>query len=92
MIRSFRYKGLEDLFRTGSKAGIRPDLAAKLLRAIDRLDASVSPRDMNLPAFRLHALSGDMAGRWSIWVTGNWRLTFAFEEKDAVAVDLVDYH
>jgi proteic killer suppression protein len=49
MIRSFRHKGLESFFITGSKKGILPDHADKIARILDRLDASISPVDMNLP-------------------------------------------
>ena len=44
------------------------------------------------PAWRLHPLSGDLAGHWSIRVTGNLRLVFRFDGGEAVDVDLVDYH
>lgn len=47
---------------------------------------------MNVPGWNLHVLSGDMKGHWSVWVNGNWRLTFAFEEEDAILVDYQDYH
>lgn len=47
---------------------------------------------MNAPGWRLHQLKGELAGRWSIHVSGNWRLTFAFEGEDAVLVDYLDYH
>jgi len=48
---------------------------------------------MNAPNWRLHALKGTTLKRhWSIWVNGNWRLTFAFEGSDAILVDYQDYH
>jgi len=56
------------------------------------LDNATDPEDMNAPSWRLHALSGDLAGHWSIWVNGNWRLTFCFVGKDAELVDYQDYH
>jgi len=79
-------------FETGSKKGIIPDHAEKLARLLDRLDASVSPGDMNLPAYKLYKMIGKEEGTWSVWVNGNWRITFRFEEKDAVFVDYQDYH
>jgi proteic killer suppression protein len=58
-----------------------------------RLDEASAPSDMNLPGWRLHPLSGrDLRGRWSVWVNGNWRLTFAFDGVDAVLVDYLHYH
>jgi proteic killer suppression protein len=92
VILSFRHKGLEAFFQTGSKKGIQPAHAARLSRQLAKMDTSASPQDMNVPGWRLHALAGDLAGHWSVWVNGNWRLTFAFEGEDAVAVDYQDYH
>ena len=92
MIRSFRHKGLEELFETGTKRGVNPQHAARLVRMLDRLDVSTSPQDMNLPGWRLHTLSGDRAGKWAVSVSGNWRLVFEFEGADAVHVDYEDYH
>jgi toxin HigB-1 len=56
------------------------------------LNDAASPREMNMPGWRLHPLSGDLAGHWSVTVNGNWRMTFVFEGEDAVLVDYRDYH
>ena len=72
--------------------GILPDHAQKIERILDRLDASISPTDMNLPGYRLHELKGQDAGRWSVTVSANWRITFEFEGHDAFVVDYQDYH
>jgi proteic killer suppression protein len=92
MIRSFRHKGLEQFFTTDSRRGIQPDHADKISRILDRLDASISPADMDLPGYRLHELKGKETGTWSVMVNGNWRITFQFEEQDAIVVDYRDYH
>jgi proteic killer suppression protein len=92
MIRSFRHKGLERFFVAGSKKGILPEHAEKIARILDRLDASISPIDMNLPGYRLHELKGKDVGTWSVTVNANWRITFKFEGQDAVVVDYRDYH
>jgi len=92
MIRSFRHKGLEQFFFTGSKKGIQPEQADKIARILDRLDASISPIDMNLPGYNLHELKGNEAGTWAVSVNGNWRITFQFHGQDAVIVDYRDYH
>ena len=47
---------------------------------------------MDIPGFRLHAFKGEMSGRWSITVNGNWRLTFEFEDGNAYILDYEDYH
>jgi proteic killer suppression protein len=92
MIRSFKHKGLEQLFLTGSRQGINPPHAPKLARILDRLDASTAPADMDLPGYRLHELSGRDKGVWSVTVNGNWRVTFRFDGNDATVVDYLDYH
>ncbi|MCK5093716.1 MAG: type II toxin-antitoxin system RelE/ParE family toxin, partial [Spirochaetes bacterium] len=50
------------------------------------------PSDMNLQGYKLHQLSGSEKGTWSVWVSGNWRVTFQFEAEDAIMVDYRDYH
>lgn len=92
MIISFRHRGLEVFFTTGSKAGIQPAHAAKLGAVLRRLNAAAQPQDMNLPGWKLHPLKGDLRDHWSVWVSGNWRLTFRFVGVDAELVDYQDYH
>ena len=92
MIKSFRHSGLQRFFETGSKAGIQPHHIAKLNRQLAALDASAKPKELDIPGWKLHELGGDLKGHWSIWVNGNWRLTFRFEGEDVVLVDYKDYH
>lgn len=92
MIKSFRHRGLERFFTTGSKAGIQPVHAKKLAVQLGFLDVAVDPGYMNIPGWDLHPLKGDLAGHWSVKVNGNWRLTFTFIGKDAEIVDYQDYH
>ena len=92
MIRTFRHKGLEAFFATGKKSGIQPHHAEKLRRLLAVLNAAARPEAMNLPGFKWHSLSGDLAGHWAVTVNGNWRLTYTFEGVDAILVDYQDYH
>lgn len=92
MIKSFRHKGLQAFFETGSKAGIQPHHAAKLRRQLLRLDIAKEASYMGLPGWELHPLTGALAGQYAVTVNGNWRLTFAFDGSDAVLVDYQDYH
>jgi proteic killer suppression protein len=92
VIKDFKHKGLEKFFLTGSKAGIQAAHAAKIRLILGRLHASTSPRDMNLPGLYLHELKGDRKGIWSVRVSGNWRITFRFDESDATNVNYEDYH
>lgn len=91
VIRSFRHKGLRELFETGRTRRIRADQQAKLLRLMDILDGAAVPADMNLPGAYFHKLRGNPE-RYSVRVTGNWRLTYGWHESDAVDVDFEDYH
>jgi len=92
MIKHFLHKGLRDFFEKGSKAGIQPHHASKLARQLRQLDAAIAPADMNVPGWKFHPLHDDLEGHFSVWVNGNWRLTFRFEGPDAVLVDYQDYH
>ena len=92
MIKSFRHKGLQAFFDRGSKAGIQPHHADKLNRQLAALNQASAAEQMDVPGWRLHSLSGSLSSHWSIWIIGNWRLTFSFEGEDAVLVDYQDYH
>ncbi|MDE2235862.1 MAG: type II toxin-antitoxin system RelE/ParE family toxin [Gammaproteobacteria bacterium] len=92
MIKNFRHKGLERFFQTDSKRGIQPQHADKLRLQLTALEHAVSPKDLDAPVWRLHSLTGDLRGFFSITVNGNWRLVFRFEGMDAADVDYVDYH
>ncbi|QAY60038.1 Killer protein [Microbacterium protaetiae] len=92
MIASFRHKGFEALYRDGTKKGVQPAHAPKLTRILGVLDVAQSPADVAIPSFRAHELKGDLAGHWSIWVKGNWRVMFRFIGQDVELVDYHDYH
>jgi len=93
MIASFKHKGLKNLFLKGSAKGVQPKHVTKLRLMLATLNQASKPSDMNAPAWRLHPLSGDRDGEWSVAVDENYRLTFAFnDEGDAVVVDYGDYH
>jgi proteic killer suppression protein len=92
MIKSFRHKGLEDLYQHGSVKGVLPAHKAKLVRILGVLDLARSTADLTIPGFRTHELKGERLQTWSIWVNGNWRVTFRFIEQDVELVDYLDYH
>jgi proteic killer suppression protein len=92
MIQSFRHKGLRRFYETGSLAGIQPHHAKRLRMQLAALDTAQVLEDMNIPGFRLHALKGEEKCRWSIWINGNWRLTFEFRDGHAYVLDYEDYH
>ena len=92
MIKSFAHKGLEDLFYKGSTKGVQTQHADKLRRLLDRLDVASVVQDMEYPGSGLHQLKGDLKHHWSVKVSGNWRVTFRFEDGDAYIVNYQDYH
>ena len=92
VIIGFRHKGLETLYRIGSTRGVQVAHAAKLGRILAALDAATSPTELNQPGYKLHRLQGALKGHWSIWVNGNWRVTFRFVGADVELVDYQDYH
>jgi len=92
MIKSFRHKGIERFFKTGTKAGIQAQHAGRLRIMLTRLDVAARPEDMDAPGWGLHGLKHDLAEHWAVSVSGNWRMTFTFEGTDAVLVDYQDYH
>ena len=71
---------------------ITADQLDRVTLALADLDAAGKPSELDLPGYRLHPLRGDRRGSWSISITGNWRITFRFEDGDVYDVDLVDYH
>ena len=92
MIKNFRHKGLKRLYEQGSRRGLPAAYADKLSRLLARLEAATEPEHMNLPGWRLHPLEGDLKGFWSVTVSGNWRVIWRFEGRDAADVDFLDYH
>jgi proteic killer suppression protein len=92
VIESFAHRGLKRLYEQGNRSGIRPDMVAKVERILQRLGEISAPEQMGLPGYRLHALSGDLKGFWSVTVNANWRIIFRFEDGRATNVDLIDYH
>ncbi|MFZ5912679.1 MAG: type II toxin-antitoxin system RelE/ParE family toxin [Pseudomonadota bacterium] len=92
MIRSFEHKGLRRFWETGSTSEIQKSQAVRLRLILQRLNSAREIRDINFHDARLHPLKGDMKGLWSVTVSGNWRITFGFEDGDAYIVNYLDYH
>jgi toxin HigB-1 len=92
VIRTFRHKGLLRFYESGSLGGIQSKHAKRLRMLLVALETSQTIRDMDVPGFRLHPLKGESKGRWSVWVSGNWRVTFEFSEGHVYLFDYEDYH
>ena len=91
MIKSYKHKGLKELFETGKSRRVKYEFHDRCIRRMDVLKDSTVPEDMNIPGFRFHGLNGNPK-RYSVWVSGNYRLTFGWEGADAIKLDLEDYH
>jgi proteic killer suppression protein len=92
VIRNFRHRGLARLYAQDDRRGVPPARVEKIRRILARLDEAHAPRDMALPGYRLHPLSGARKGEWAVDVSGNWRIVFRFEGTHACDVNYEDYH
>ena len=92
MIVSFKHRGLKALYDGRTARRVAPGHVEKLRDILAVLDRSRRPKDVNIPGFRLHPLKGELRGHYAVTVSGNWRVTFRFEEGDVVDVDYLDYH
>ena len=91
MIKSFKHRGLKELSRTGRTARVAPKLKARCLIRLDALSAATRPEDMSVPGFDFHPLRGKPK-RFSVHVSGNWCITFEWQDGSPARVDLEDYH
>jgi proteic killer suppression protein len=92
VIRSFKSKGLAELWSTGRSGKVDAKLQPRILARLDRLESAVIPEEMNLPGFDFHPLKGFKPTRYTIHVNGPWCITFEFDGADACRVDLEQYH
>ena len=92
MIRTFKNRALKKLYEKGDPSKIKADHIERVEDILFRLDNAQQPSDMDWPGWNLHSLRGKHKGFWSVWVSGNYRIWFRFEESDALDVDYGDYH
>lgn len=92
VIKSFTSKALAELWSKGRCRRIQARMQKRILRRLDALDIGETAEDMDLPGFNFHALRGHDPTRYSVWINGPWRVTFAFADGDAYRVDLEQYH
>lgn len=92
VIKTFKHKGLKEVFEKGNSKSVPQDMLKKIVRRLDVLDAAQTISGVNVPGFRLHELKGNRKGTWSIDVSGNDRTTFRFENGDPHDVNLEDTH
>ncbi len=92
MIKPFKHKGLEKFYGSGTTKGIQANHARKLRMQLAALDTAQTIDDMDIPGYRLHQLTGDRKGIWSITVNANWRLSFEFTDGNVYVLNYEDYH
>jgi len=92
MIESFRHKGLKRLYEKGDRSGIGANMVARVEEILTILEAAETIEEADIPGYRLHPLTGNLKGFWSVRVTENWRIIFRFENGSAQDLDLTDYH
>jgi toxin HigB-1 len=94
-IRSIQHKGLRRFIERGDRSGLPQAFVEKINRLISALSAATALDQLEtMPGWRLHQLSGDRIGLWSLVVSRNWRLTFRHDAAtgDIFELDLEDYH
>lgn len=92
MIGSIKHKGLKRLYDNNERKLIRPDLAERCADLLAMLDAATVVEDLDRPSLRLHQLTGELKGYWSITVRANWRVIFHFKDGTATDIELIDDH
>ena len=88
----FRHSGLRRFWERDDASRLNPAHVGRISEILTVLAAASRPSDADLPGYRLHSLTGNRRGYWSIRVSANWRITFRFESGEAVDIDLEDYH
>ena len=92
MIARFRHRGLRRFHERDDRSRLPQAYVVRIKRILDQLHDAERPEDLNRPGLRLHSLHGNLEGFWAVRVSGNVRIIFRFEGRDAVDVDLIDYH
>ena len=91
VVRSFRHKGLKEVFERGTSGKVAPALVDRCRRRLDVLNQAAALLDVNIPGFSFHPLRGKPP-RYSTHVNGRWCITFEWNKGDAYRVDLEEYH
>jgi toxin HigB-1 len=79
-------------FAHGDPSKVDPRWHSKVKRILAALNVAAHATELDIPGNRFHTLTGDRKGTYSVWVTGNWRVTFQWDEDGPFAVNLEDYH
>ncbi len=94
-IRNVIHRGLRRFIEQGNPSGLTPQAVKKIqniVTVLQEIDSLTELRDF--PGWKIHPLTGDRKGTWSLTVTRNWRVTFRFgkDEREISDLDYEDYH
>jgi proteic killer suppression protein len=92
MIKSFKHRGLKRFFSDGNPQRLPRDMLERISLILARLNTAKTIEAMDIHSYNLHELKGNRKGTWSVTVRANWRITFQFENGDAIDVNFEDYH
>lgn len=93
MIETIAHKGLRLLWEKNNSSKLPAEQIEKIKRILSVLNtAKTLDLIKAIPGYRLHQLSGDLKGYWAVWVTGNFRIVFRFEEGNVYEINYIDYH
>jgi len=93
VIKTFADKETQTLFITGKSKRLPPDLVRRAIRRLEYINYATSLNDLRVPpSNRLHALTADRKGQYSIAINDQWRICFLFIDGDAYDVEITDYH
>ena len=91
-MQNFKSRPLKRFYEKGVASKLRPEHIDRITDILTQLDASKMVEDMNFPGSKFHQLKGKRKSEYSVWVSGNWRITFGFKNGDAYDVNYEDYH
>ena len=95
MLRSFRHRGLRQLYETDSPRLLKQELVERvrgILAALAMAGTMEGFIRQAAPGWRVHRLAGERRNEWSVSVSGNWRITFEERNGAIERVNLEDYH
>lgn len=92
MIKSYRHKGLKELFERGRTSRIEMQFQDRVKERLDVINRAPDLRAFNIPGYNFHPLKQYKPLRYSLWVSGAWRITFEWDKGDAYRVDFEQYH
>ena len=93
MIKTFADRRTQQLYTDGKSNRFPPDIRRRAMRKLEYVDLATRVEDLRVPpGNRLHALSGDRKGQFSISINDQWRICFRFEGGNAFDVEICDYH